>query len=393
MDMWAEVVIAIAGAIAAIFGVWKVYISLKEKKENSMKHDGDNNTIANPHGGTNVINSHGGQVTITTTSQSLEDDASKSSKDFSTEIKLAEVYTSLFAEESHLKTEQIRITSQDHGRITGTVFLKEVNESGQDIRTLTYSLTGQFSNKVLTAEYVSNEQRVDERGAINLKLIDSNLLSGFCSFSKVSTSDDEIRVSPYVWVAGENKDLLDGTYDFCTDCYKEKAVCCCASEEIDMPVFIDTEEDLIRSCLSRKKRDKKQYSSALAKPFDSARVRQIIRDTKKTEEGVIQYSKCHFFDYGEKKCRIYNGRPIDCRIFPFDIKLSGDCSEYVIGYYPDLCDRDLPDLATMKKYAHILRPYFYLLYPYLHIITSEPVCSRLNNATFRKIANFKDFVF
>ena len=80
MDMWAEVVVAIAGAIAAIFGVWKVCISLKEKKENSMEHDGDNNTIANPSGGTNVINSHGGHVTITT-SQLLEDDAPTTSND------------------------------------------------------------------------------------------------------------------------------------------------------------------------------------------------------------------------------------------------------------------------------------------------------------------------
>lgn len=392
MEQWIELVIGILAFGAAGFGVWKAYISKHNGKEDTMEQP-NKNGIKNPQGGTNVIAEQGSHVVIEEHSHA-NSSSNHQISDASTEIKLAPIYTSLFAEENRLKTEQIHITSQNHGKITGTVYLKETNESGQIVNTYTYFLTGQFSNKVLTAEYISQEERVDERGAINLKLIDSDLLSGFCSFSKThAPSDDEIRVSPYVWVAGKDKDLLDGTYEFCTDCYKEKAVCCCASEEIDMPIFLDSEEDAIRYRLSKKKRDKKQYSKALAAPYDTAHARQIIRDTKIADGGTIAYTKCHFFDYSEKKCKIYEARPIDCRLFPFDIKLSVDKTEYIIGYYPDLCDRALPHATAMKRYAHILRPYFFLLYPYLHIITSEPACERLNKATFKKLANFKDFVF
>lgn len=391
MELWIELAIGVLAFGAAGLGVWTAYVSKQKGKDDFVKQDNDQE-ITNPQGGTNVIAGQGSHIVIgehTQPTAAINQDA----VDSSTEIKLAPVYTSLFAEENRLKTEQIHITSQNHGKISGTVYLNETNESGKIVNAYTYSLTGQFSNKVLTAEYTSQEERIDERGAINLKLIDSDLLSGFCSFSKThAPSDDEIRVSPYVWVAGKDKDLLDGTYEFCTECYKEKVVCCCASEEIDMPIFLDSEEDAIRCRLSKKKRDKKQYSKALAAPYDTAHARQIIRDTKLGEGGSIAYSKCHFFDYSEKKCKIYEGRPIDCRLFPFDIKLSGDKTEYIIGYYPDLCDRDLPHTA-MKRYAHMLRPYFFLLYPYLHIITSEPACERLNKATFKKLANFKDFVF
>lgn len=102
---------------------------------------------------------------------------------------------------------------------------------------------------------------------------------------------------------------------------------------------------------------------------------------------------CTFFDMSKKRCSIYERRPIDCRLFPFDIKLADNKAEYIIGYYPGLCERNLPDEREMKRYAHILRPYFFLLYPYLHIVTSDVACARLKDAEFRKIADFKEFVF
>ncbi len=309
------------------------------------------------------------------------------------EMTLNDVYTSLFAEDNKLKTEQIHITKQENGNIEGTVSLQEISKNGKTQVVYTYSLIGKYTNKVLTAEYFSKENRIDERGTINLKLIDSDILSGFCSFSKLSTVDDEIRVSPYVWVAGENKDLLNGTFDFCNDCYNENSVCCCANELVDMPILLDSEVDGLRNHLAKRNQNKDTYSSKLQEPFDETVVRQMNRIDKHDDNGNVVNTKCHFFDLDGKKCRIYEGRPIDCRLFPFDIKLSKDKSEYIIGYYRDLCERVLPDYKTMKKYAHILRPYFFLLYPYLHIITSDPVCERLKNADFNKIASFKEFVF
>lgn len=307
-------------------------------------------------------------------------------------IKLEQKYTSLFAEDNTLKSEKIIITSQHNGTVDGIVTLIERDLNGNETSKFTYSLKGKFSNNILTAEYYSQKGNIDERGAINLKLIDREILSGFCSFSKLSSSvDDEIRVSPYIWVVGENKDLLNGTFDFCTKCYEEHKQCCCANEKVDMPIFLNSEIALIRN--QSVKKEKNYFSKALKAPYQNSNVRQMKREERTKPDGTIEYTKCYFYNVEVQKCQIYSGRPLDCRLFPFDIKLSKDKTEYVIGYYTELCNRNLPDQITMKKRAHILRPYFFLLYPYLHIITSDEVCQRLNAADFQEIDNFKDFVF
>lgn len=403
IENWVELITAI---LIVIGGVIALFIKFHKKGDDEKVPPDrgtpcytDQSTTQTSSSGSNYSASHGGTVNVhvhSPTESPVKDDEGikEDSKGIFSEIRLAPIYTSLFAEENKLKTERIHITKQEEGHITGHVELREIDSLGKEQSVLTYTLEGLFSNKILTAEYYSSDDARDERGAINLKLIDLNILSGFCSFSKLSsTSDDEIRVSPYIWVAGENVDLLNGTYNFCTDCYKQKEVCCCASEKIDMPLFLDSEVNAIRSGLPKKKNSIRYCSKALAEPFEQCHVRQIDRVQKNDSHGQLESSRCYFFDFALKQCKIYENRPIDCRLFPFDIRLSKNKSEYLIGYYPDLCERTLPDFAEMKKYAHILRPYFFLLYPYLHIITSNVACERLNQADFKEIGTFKDFVF
>lgn len=394
-----ELAIAIVGGLTALIVLFTAYIKYKEAKDKKPTEDinadvgnmnKDSIAIGDSSDGNISVNSGGGDVTINA-SQTLTENGEKkrSVQDHValTEIRLATTYTSLFAEDNRLKTEQIRITKQESSDIEGTVTLHERGN-----RTLTYNLHGTFSNKILTAEYYSSEHNNDERGSINLKLITNNIFSGFCSFSKSSvTTDDEIRVSPYIWHAGENVDLLNGTYEFCTECYNEHAVCCCASEEIDMPIFLETERSNIFASLPKRKRKSSKFFNPLPSPYNQSEVWQMCRVEKDVEDK--KDSRCTFFDTNDNKCNIYERRPLDCRLFPFDIKLADNKTEYIIGYYPDLCDRALPDEREMKKYAHILRPYFFLLYPYLHIITSDAACARLKDAEFKKIANFKEFVF
>lgn len=403
IELVGKILIAVLGLVAAVISV-RVAIKKRKgergmggsifKRNKASQNQSGNNNQANTSIGDG--NSQGNIINIFQSPAVSDDESEKAPDDrydSGDPIKLEDTYTSLFAEENQLKTETIRIIKQEHGMIEGNVELKEYDIQGIPQQTLSYTMKGIFANKILTAEYRSNGSRSDERGAVNLKLIGNGILSGFCSFSRLSSADDEIRVSPYVWVEGENVDLLDGTYEFCTDCYKEKAVCCCASEEIDMPVLLDSETNAIRTLLSKKKQAKKDYSNQLPSPYNSTSVRQIRREQLKNPASTGETSKCHFFDLSSKQCKIYKGRPIDCRLFPFDIKLSANKSEYIIGYYPDLCTRPLPDFNEMKKHAHILRPYFFLLYPYLHIITDDSVCSRLKDAEFKQIATFQDFIF
>lgn len=394
-----QLALGIITVLAALIGLITAYIKYKEvkvKKEtgdskgNVDNGNGDSISTGDSSDGNISVISGGGNVTINKNQTTTENEEKKSNvqeHNNKTGIVLSDIYTSLFAEDNRLKTEQIRITKQTGSDIEGKVVLHE----GRNL-TLTYDLRGTFSNRILTAEYYSSEHSNDERGSINLKLITNNIFSGFCSFSKSSVStDDEIRVSPYIWHAGENVDLLNGTYEFCTECYNEHAVCCCASEEIDMPIFLDTEKSNITATLPRRKRRTLKFYNPLPAPFDQSSVWQMHRIEKNT--ACKKETRCTFFEPNEERCNIYASRPLDCRLFPFDIKLAENRAEYIIGYYPDLCERTLPDEREMKKYAHILRPYFFLLYPYLHIITSDVACERLKNAEFKKIANFKEFVF
>lgn len=394
-----ELAIAIVGGLTALVVLITACVNYKKEKDKKPAEDnkadagsrnGDSISTGDSSEGNISVNSGGGNVTINNNQTPTENEGKKHStkaRNALGEIRLSEIYTSLFAEDNRLKTEQIRITKQDGSDIEGVVILHERGNM-----TLTYDLRGTFSNRILTAEYYSSEHNNDERGSINLKLITNNIFSGFCSFSKSSVStDDEIRVSPYIWHAGENVDLLNGTYEFCTECYNQHAVCCCASEEIDMPIFLDTEKSSIAATLPKKRRRAINFSIPLPAPYDHSSVWQMRRIEKNSTDK--KDTRCTFFDPNEQRCNVYERRPLDCRLFPFDIKLADNKAEYIIGYYPDLCERALPDEREMKKYAHILRPYFFLLYPYLHVITSDVACERLKNAEFKKIADFKEFVF
>lgn len=401
MDNVTQIIVAACPVIAAILGVVGAYIGIKKKKSKGDGSVNNDSSIQNAKAKGDIINAvdksthihvHGNTSDSNqkSTQTKAENHEVKNQSD-AENIHLSEKYTSIFAEDNKLKTEQIHITKQKGGNIEGIVTL--VENDGTSTETHTYTLKGKYLNKILTAEYYSQNGMIDERGAINLKLIDKEILSGFCSFSKVATSDDEIRVSPYVWVVGENRDLIDGTFDFCTKCHEDHKVCCCASTNVDMPVFLNSELNLIRNQLVRANTEKNSFSKSLSAPYQDSPVRQMKRDEKKNKEkDEIEYTRCYFYDLEQQKCKIYNGRPIDCRLFPYDIKVSSS-NEYIVGYYTDLCDRHLPDESIMKKKAHVLRPYFFLMYPYLHIITSDEVCTRLKNAEFKEIAKFRDFVF
>lgn len=395
MEVLTKIIIPILGLMAAILGVLKAYIEYRKKNKLKREQNMKNNTINNSNNNGNLANVSNviGDVIINPNDTTYHEPKTEESDAKKGNIKLNDNYTSLFAEDNKLKSEQITITSQRNGFVKGLVTLVEKDQSTRSETSHTYTLEGRYRNKILTAEYFSQSESVDERGSINLKLIDSGILSGFCSFSKSATTDDEIRVSPYVWVSGKDQNLINGTFEFCHACHEEHRGCCCANEKVDMPVFLNNELDSIRKQLPNHQSTKNTFSKSLNKPYQESFVRQMKSIEKKDEEGNLEHSGCHFYDAEQQICKIYEGRPIDCRLFPFDIKLSNSKKEYVIIYYTELCNCHLPDKAAMKKKAHILRPYFFLLYPYLHIITCDDVCKKLKNADYEEIANFKDFIF
>lgn len=372
-----SVIIAIVGLATAIIKLKEAYIKKRNKEEGKTMEDNiqNINNVSNPSVESNVISSTDSNILTINGDVKIDSSPKEDHQKISTDenILLQDTYTSLFVEKGEIHSEKIKIKHLGNGKIEGKVYLDDTN---------TYILSGTYRNKILTGEFTTVGKYTDERGTINLKLISKDILSGFCSFSKSSLEwEDQIRVSPYVWVAGSNSDIVNGTYEFCTHCHNEGKKCCCASPDIDMPILLYNEAQKYQSLNPRHQR-MRDFSHSIG----NTSVRQMNYSKDETKH-------CHFFDIAENRCKIYNIRPTDCRLFPFDIKLNPNTNEYWVGYYDEVCERKLPDKEKMKQYAHILRPQLFLLFPYANTINKSEVCEQLNKTHFEELYKLHDFIF
>lgn len=252
----------------------------------------------------------------------------------------------------------------------------ELNQEGQIINgeiTLDkrkYILQGEFKNQILIGTYISKNKRKDERGAIVLRRINENLLSGFCTFVY---KDKQVYSSPYILASQLTHDIRKGTYSFCNSCVG-KFDCCCNCDKVDMPIVLPMEAQKIES-ISRRSID------SFAKKL-SPNLYQMRRFEDKEENG------CVFF--ANNSCSIYENRPIDCRLFPFDFKeING---EYWLIYYNDIeiCKALPTDKDEIKNYAHNIRPLLDMLLPYMSECSDPIFSKRLDKQNFVKLFTIKD---
>lgn len=110
---------------------------------------------------------------------------------------------------------------------------------------------------------------------------------------------------------------FEGSYSFCKMCQKDKNCCVRITPggRIGNPILFQEDIDRIENFT---KKDKNTFSNI---PLDSTR---LIRSMKSNENG------CHFSQKGD--CTIYPVRPLDCRLFPIDIKEKLDGSLIWIAY-------------------------------------------------------------
>lgn len=221
-----------------------------------------------------------------------------------------------------------------------------------------YEFKGEFKNRILVGTYQSKNMRKDERGSIVLKHINEKLLSGYCTFIY---DDKQVYNSPYVLTLEDEHSPQNGTYKFCNQC-KGKSDCCCNSKYVDMPILLPFEVEEI----SRKERIK---INDFAKKL-SVNLYQMKRENDDENKGCI-FFKNH-------KCTIYENRPIDCRLFPFDFKEYKN--EYYLMYYGNICDRMPTDERDIKICAYNLRPLLDLMMPYLSECCDPIFAKRLANS-------------
>lgn len=139
-----------------------------------------------------------------------------------------------------------------------------------------------------------------------------------------------------------------GTFEHCSKC-KLKVNCCCDFGTIDAPVISEIEREKLKEIYS-------------------------INDFC-TNCGERIYSlnlngdKCIFYNNG---CTIYNNRPLDCRLFPFDLKkIDG---RYYLVLYNLKCLEGINFISE----NYCLDDVIDAIKPWIESYTDDSICSKLD---------------
>lgn len=270
-------------------------------------------------------------------------------------IDISGEWNSFFHEEDVIQSEKVDL-EQSGQYITGTITLDKTP----------YKFEGEFKNHILTGTYRSKNAKKFEYGSITVRRINENLMSGYCTFVY---RDKQVYNSPYVLSSASSHEVKKGTYPFCNTCVG-KFDCCCNCNEIDMPILLPNEAENI-SRISRSGVD--EFAKKLTN-----NLYQMKRDNNDDPS-----KGCVFFK--NNGCTIYENRPIDCRLFPFDFKeIDG---EYWLIYYNNIhvCKALPTDKKEIDYCAHNIRPLLDMVLPYMSECSNPVFCQRLQNQSYKQL--------
>lgn len=271
------------------------------------------------------------------------------------EINISGIWHSFFHEEEILQTEDLEL-KQIGRNVIGTISL-----DGEK-----YDFIGEFKNHILSGTYKSISTSKYEYGSITVRRINENLMSGYCTFV---FDNKQVYNSPYVLSSDSKHKVKNGTYAFCNTCVG-KFDCCCNCNEIDMPILLPKEVENIEA-ISRISVD--EFANKLTQNLFQMKRANNDDSTK----------GCVFFQ--NNGCSIYENRPIDCRLFPFDFKeIDG---EYWLIYYDNVavCKALPKDRKEISHCAHNIRPLLDLVLPYMSECSDPVFCKRLDKQSYKKL--------
>ncbi len=268
------------------------------------------------------------------------------------EFSISGEWNSIFIEGKSIQTEMVHI--EQTGRVVTAVM-----KMGNRI----YDFQGEFKNQILVGTYESNSRKKDERGTIVLRYINENLLSGYCTFIY---KNRQVYNSPYVLASISHHKVDKGTYQFCNGCVG-KFDCCCNCESIDMPILLPFEAKNISSVTKRS-----IETFAEKKTNNLYQMKRVDGDPKK---------ECIFFQ--NSRCSIYDNRPVDCRLFPFDFKeIDG---EYWVIYYNKACNAIPIDKDEIEACGYNIRPLLEIVMPYMSECSDPILSERLSKQEYIKL--------
>lgn len=268
-------------------------------------------------------------------------------------------WTSTFIDNNRIFNEYVSIKQQGN-KVNATILLHK------DGKIFNYKFVGLIKNKIINGTYVSIKPDKKENGTISLRPINKDLLFGSSTFINIDEHSDIIQ-TPYL-LARNDKNKI-GTFKFCKSCVGKESCCDYVGTDIDMSVILPPEIKIIKE---KYKLQISDFASAieLGKKEKDKTLKTLYQLKKDPKTGICPFFKNH-------QCQIYEDRPIDCRIFPFDIKLKEDGKCYLIQYHNDKCRISDCKVNNIKATSYNIRIFLRLILPYLREWTVDRFSQKL----------------
>jgi len=143
----------------------------------------------------------------------------------------------------------------------------------------------------------------------------------------------------------------EGTFQRCTNC-KEKINCCQSFDQINPPTVSEDESKILSE----------QYLSCMDKRGEKLYSIKTVNNT------------CVF--YKNNMCEIYDIRPLDCRLYPFDIIKENN--KYYLIMYKLNCNHQEDFINDMKNVDVIIEK----IKPWIDIFTDQVNFTKMKNKEY-----------
>lgn len=288
-------------------------------------------------------------------------------------IDLSGKWMSSFIQNNKIYNEDV-IFKQDGNKLCADITLNFEDEMCK------YKFSGTINKNVIngTYEYLNNCDI--ESGTISLKIINENFLYGVTTYIESDINNDDVIQSPYALFRNTENNL--GTFNLCHNCVNAQATCC-SNPAVDSPMILPKEAQEIAKITNL---DINDFATPVdfSSMYNDNSLKSLYQMKRQSNSNA-----CHF--YKDCHCSIYDIRPIDCRIFPYDIKLEKDGNYYLVYYLTNNCEVKNIDLNDLKMVSYNTRLFLRLLLPYLREWT-DPYCSTklTKNENYKIICKIED---
>lgn len=243
-----------------------------------------------------------------------------------------------------------------------------------------YKFNGIINKNVINGTYEYLDNCDVESGTISLKIINKDFLYGVTTYISTDKNNDDVIQSPYALFRNTDNNL--GTFNLCHNCVNAKATCC-SNPAVDSPMILPNEALEIQKATNTEISDFAKEID-FATMYNDKALKSLYQMKRQSDS-----SACYF--YKNCKCSIYDIRPIDCRIFPYDIKLEKDGNYYLVYYLTDNCEIKNIDLDNLKMVSYNTRLFLRLLLPYLREWTDSYCSTNLTkNENYKIICKIED---